>query len=343
MSTTTTLPSGPTSLARGLGRRWRALALRIVAVHGLLVLLIALIITFSLLRPETFPTSFNFRSILMDSSVTALAALAVMIPLATKQFDLSVGYLLGLSHILAVGLQTKSGLSWAEAIIVVLLVGALVGLLNGLLITRARVDSFVATLGTGTILLGIANWYTGGEQLVGSSSPHFAGLATAVGGIPKPALYVLAVAIVLWIIFEYLPLGRRLYVLGANPRSAELTGISATRHITLAFMASGVLAALAGVVLGARLGVGNPSVGPEFLLPAFAAALLGATSVRPGRVNVWGTMLAVLILAVAFSGLQQLGAAFYVESLFNGSVLIVAVGLAVYATRRRTMRTKPGA
>ena len=131
--------------------------------------------------------------------------------------------------------------------------------------------------------------------------------------------------------FEYLPLGRYLYVLGASPRAAELNGISAKRYVTLGFVAAGTLAAFAGVVLQSQLQVGQSSVGQEYLLPAFTAALLGATSIRPGRVNVWGTVLAVAVLAVTVAGLNQLGAPFFVEPLFNGSMLILAVGLAVQA------------
>lgn len=321
-----------------VANRVRSLALRVFAIHGLLLILLVLIGVFSLLRPHTFPTAFNLRSILTDQPVTVLAALAVMIPLATNQFDLSVGYMIGLTHILTVGLQTQSGLPWQVAALVALAVGAGVGLVNGLLVTRAHIDSFVATLGTGTVIFGISNWYTGGQELVGSTSPGFSSIAQTVGGIPKTAIYAVVVTVVIWFVLEYLPLGRRLYVLGANPRAAELTGISERRYIPLAFVASGVLAALAGVILGTNLNVGNPAVGPEYLLPAFAGALLGATSVRPGRVNAWGTVLAVMILAVAFSGLQQLGAAFYVAYLFNGSVLIVAVSLAVYAARVRKSR-----
>ena len=119
-------------------------------------------------------------------------------------------------------------------------------------------------------------------------------------------------------VFEYLPLGRYLYVLGASPRAAELNGISARRYVTLGFVAAGMLAAFAGIVLQSQLQVGQSSVGQEYLLPAFTAALLGATSIRPGRVNVWGTVLAVAVLAVTVAGLNQLGAPFFVEPLFNG-------------------------
>ncbi|MGO8833084.1 MAG: ABC transporter permease, partial [Roseiarcus sp.] len=161
-----------------------------------------------------------------------------------------------------------------------------------------------------------------------------------------PAVYVGVVALVLWSVTERLPIGRNLYVIGANVRAAELTGIDVRRHITGAFIASGFLSGVAGILLGSILQTGTPSVGPEYLLPAFAATLLGATSIKPGRVNVVGTLLSVLVLAFSFSGVQQLGAPFYVQYFFNGAILIVAVGLSVYAARRRqgaATRAKPRA
>jgi ribose transport system permease protein len=315
---------------------------RAISVWGLLVLLLVLIIGFSILKPDTFPTAFNFRSIVSNKSIQALVALAVFIPMVANHFDLSSGFMLGFAQVLAIGLQSQTGgqgLPWTVACLLVLLLGAGVGLINGLLVTRVRMDSFIATLGTGTMLYGLNAWYTGGQQVLGLLPKPFLALSATVKiagfGIPAPALYVLIVSIGLWIVFEYLPLGRHLYVLGANPRAAELNGISARRYVTLAFVASSVLAAFAGIVLQSQLQVGQSSVGQEYLLPAFTAALLGATSIRPGRVNVWGTILAVAVLAVTVAGLNQMGAPFFVEPLFNGAMLILAVGLAVTASRRR--------
>jgi ribose transport system permease protein len=310
--------------------------LRMISVHGLLVLLLALIGTFSLLRPETFPTAVNFQAITSARAVVALLALAVMIPLAANEFDLSVGYVVGLGHILAVGLQVRSYLPWQAASLLVVLAGAGVGALNGVLVTRFRISSFIATLGTGTFVYGVSQWYTGGEQIVGRKYPGgFLLLSENVGPVPFSLILVLAVAVVLWIAFEYMVQGRFLYVIGSNQRAADLTGIPSARYKVLAFVASGTLTGIAGVLLGSELRVGQSTVGADFLLPAFAGALLGATSVKPGRVNVWGTLLAVSVLAVAVSGLQQLGADFYVEPLFNGAMLVLAVGLAEYARRRR--------
>jgi ribose transport system permease protein len=310
---------------------------RAISVWGLLVLLVVLLVVFSLLRPETFPTMFNVKSILNNKSVQALVALAVFIPMTANHFDLSAGFNLGISQVLAIGLQGQ-GLPWWAAVIAVLSMGALVGLVNGVLVTRVKIDSFIATLGTGTVLYGLNAWYTGGQQVLADLPRPFLAISGTLGVVPLPAIYTLLVSVALWLVFEYLPLGRYLYVLGANPRAAELNGISARRYVTFGFVAAGALASFAGIVLQSQLQLGQSSVGQEYLLPAFTAALLGATSVRPGRVNVWGTVLAVAVLAVTVAGLNQLGAPFFVEPLFNGSMLILAVGLAVQASQKRTKR-----
>ena len=307
----------------------------LISVWSLLILLVVLVIAFSIIKPDTFPTYFNFRSIVNNKSVQALLALAVFLPMTANHFDLSVGFLLGISQVLVIGLQGQ-GLTWPEASGVVLLLGASVGLANGILVTIVGIDSFIATLGTGTLLYGFNEWYTGGQQVVAGLPESFINISGAVFGIPLPAIYVLALSISLWIVFEYLPIGRHLYVLGASPRAAELNGISARRYVTGAFLATGIISAFAGIVLQSQLQVGQSSVGQEYLLPAFTAALLGATSVRPGRVNVWGTILAVAVLAVTVAGLNQMGAPFFVEPIFDGAMLILAVGLAVTAAKRRT-------
>ena len=147
----------------------------------------------------------------------------------------------------------------------------------------------------------------------------------------------------MWIAFEFLPVGRYLYALGSNARAAELSGIPRPRYIIGAFVAAGLLIGFAGIVLASRIQVGQSNVGPDYLLPAIVGALLGATTIRPGRVNVWGTIIAVLLLAVGVAGIEQIGAAFFVNPLFNGLTLIIAVGLAGYAARRRLRaRVKEG-
>lgn len=305
-----------------------------VSVWGLLVVLIGLIVLFSILKPNTFLTYFNFQAIVGSKSIQAMIALAAMIPIAANRWDLSVAFVLGISQVLAIGLQGM-GLPWPLVATLVLGMGALVGLFNGFLVTVIGIDSFIATLGTGTVLLGINQWYTGGQQVLARLPDSFVALSGVVYGVPMPVVYVLVISIAMWIVLEFLPVGRFLYVLGANPRAAQLNGISEKKYVTGALVAAGVLAAWSGVVLQSQLQVGQSSVGMEYLLPSFTAVLLGATAIKPGRVNVWGTVLAVTVLAVTVAGLNQLGAPFFVEALFNGVTLIVAVGLAVTASKRR--------
>jgi ribose transport system permease protein len=313
---------------------------RLVSVWGLLILLVLLLAIFSALIPSTFLTAFTFQSLLNSRSINALVALAVMLPLCANQFDLSVASTLGIAQVLANGLQTQQHLPWLLAALLILVMGAAVGLINGLLVTRLHINSFIATLGSGTLLLGLNQWYTGGRQIVGILPPNFVALSGRLGntGIPLPVAYVIVLALLLWLLLEYVPIGRYLYVIGDNPRAAELTGISVNRMIVMAFVAAGLISAFAGIILQAQLLAGQSTVGQELMLPAFTGALLGATSVRPGRPNVWGTVLAVSVLAVAVAGLSQLGAPFYIEQLFNGGMLILAVGLAMAAQRRRERR-----
>ena len=278
-----------------------------------------LIAVFSFILPEHFPTMLNLRSILGDKAIIAILSLAAMIPMMAGRIDLTVGYGIVLWHILAIALQTKYGIDWRIAVLLVLVLGCLLGLFNGLLVEIARIDSFIATLGTGTVIYAIALWYTEGRQIIGVLPRGFTELYIwQPFGIPVAAFYVLSISLVLWIVAEYLPIGRYLYAIGANPRAAALNGIPTRRYVIGAFIASGFLSAVAGVILAAKLRIGQASVGLEFLLPALVGAFLGSTTIKPGRVNVWGTIVGVAILAVGISGIQQLGGAFYIEPLFNG-------------------------
>jgi ribose transport system permease protein len=309
---------------------------QIIGPYGLLLLTGLLFVLFSLLLPSTFPTPLNMRTILSDKSIVAFLSLAAMIPLSTNKFDLSIGFGVGLAHILAIGLQVQFGVPWPVAVVAVVLIGLAVGTINGLLVEAAQIDSFIATLGTGSILYAISFAYTGGRQIVGVLPAEFIAInGAAPFGIPAPAIYVVVLGVVLWIAYEYLPIGRYMYAIGSNPRAAELSGIPKHRYVIVAFAASGFITACAGVVLGSKLQIGQANVGNEYLLPAFVGALLGSTAIRVGRMNVWGTLVAVAVLAVGISGIEQLGSSFFVEPLFNGTTLIIAVGLAGFAARRR--------
>lgn len=315
-----------------LGRK----IIRLAPVYGLVILTAFLLVLFSILLPNTFPTLLNLRAILSDKSIIALLSLAAMVPMAAGRIDLTVGYGIVLWHILAISLQTMFGIPWPIAVVIVLMLGALVGFLNGLLVEVAKIDSFIATLGTGTILYALALWHTGGRQMVGVLPDGFYAInGTFVLGLPITAYYILAIAIAMWLVLEYTPVGRFLYAIGANARAAELNGIPTRKFVVGAFVTSGLMTALAGVLLASKLRIGQASVGLEFLLPALVGAFLGSTTIKPGRVNVWGTIIGVAILAIGISGIQQFGGSFWVEPMFNGVTLLVAIGIAGYAQRRK--------
>lgn len=309
---------------------------RLLPVYGLVVLTVLLGIFFSILLPQTFPTVLNLRSIVADKAIIAILSLAVMIPMVTGKIDLTVGYGIVLWHILAISLQVWYGVPWPVAAAIVLVLGAAVGFLNGLLVEVAQIDSFIATLGMGTVLYAVAMWHSDGRQIIGALPDGFFKINTLrVAGVPVVGLYVVVLAVALWFVLEYLPVGRYLYAIGANPKAAALNGIPVRRYTIAAFVASGTLTAAAGVILAAKLRIGQASVGLEFLLPALVGAFLGSTTIKPGRVNVWGTLVGVIILAIGISGIQQMGGSFWVEPMFNGLTLLVAIGIAGYAQRKR--------
>lgn len=328
---TTREPAGKPPKTRGGGT--------LVGTYGLLGLTVAVFVLFAVLLPDTFPTANNLKAILTNQSIPAMLALAATIPIVTGRFDLSIGFGIGLTHVVAMWLLVNTGVPWPLVVVILLGIGVLVGLANGFLVELARIDSFIATLGTGSILYALTGWITGGGRIVPGVDglpPAFTDLTNSVfAGLPVTFWYVLILVLVLWLVLEHLPMGRYLYVVGANPRAAELVGIQRRRVVVSAFVGSGVVTAFAGALLAAQQQIGDPSAGNTYLLPAFVGALLGSTTIRPGRANAFGTLVSVAVLAIGLSGLQQLGAAFWITPLFNGLTLLAAVGLAGLAARRR--------
>lgn len=330
---TTTPPVADSSRPRGAAAgRLGDFAAR-YALLGVFVLVVAF---FSLLRPDTYFTWLNFTSILGNQAITLMLALAVLVPLLVGEFDLSVAAIFGFCQLLVVGLLVRSGLPVVPAVLVATAVGCLISVFNGILITRFGVSSFIATLGTQTLLGGAALAYAGGRVIQGDLPAAFLSAGQDdVGGISLIAIYALAIAAMLWFVLARTALGRRFVATGGNREAARLAGVRTGRTIMIAFVICGLLAAIAGVAIAAQLGSGQPLVGPSYLLPAYAGAFLGATTVTPGRFNVWGTVIAVYVLAAGVTGLQQIGVASWVEYVFNGTALLMSVILSGYAARIR--------
>lgn len=288
---------------------------------------IAIFLIFSIVTPRTFLQPGVWLTLLDAQSITVIAAIAVMIPLVTGSFNLAIGYEVGFAGILIAVLQAQLGIHYTVGIPLTLLVGALIGLISGLIITKGRIDSFIATLGVSSILLAALSWMSANRQITGLQD-GFRDIATTTWfGITVPTYMMIVIAIIAWYVLERTALGRRMYAAGYNPEGARLAGVNVVRLRIGALIACGIIAAIAGVLLTSRLNTGEPTVGPALLLPALTAVFLGSTQFRGGRFNVWGTLLAVYVLAAGIKGLQLVGSPPYISDLFNGVALLLAVGL----------------
>jgi len=309
-----------------------------------LVGLLGLAILFFTVHPDTpqFATGANVANILGNESILAIVAIATVIPLVAGQIDLSVGPAAGLSSVIVAGLMSKSDSPMAVAVLAGIAVGASVGLINGVLVAKVGINSIITTLGSASIIGAMVLWYSEGVSIATNISPTLTDFGgTEPLGIPMPFYLLLLVGGIGWYVLEHMPVGRQLYAVGTNNRAAELVGLRVPRYVLLSLVASGTLAGMAGVMLVAYQGVGNPQVGQSFTLPALAAAFLGATTIRPGSYNVLGALTAVFFLAVSVNGLTFLGAEAWVADMFNGVALLVAVGVAAVSGRWRLRRSKP--
>jgi ribose transport system permease protein len=234
-------------------------------------------------------------------------------------------------------LQSSAHLNWILAVVITLASGVLIGVVNALIVTRLRIDSVIGTLAMSSVIAALTYWLAKGQSIVGGIDPTFvkAGSKT-VFSIPLPVYYFAVIAIVLWYVLEHTPIGRYLRAVGANVGAARLAGLRVVRIQWFGLLASATVASFAGIVFTAQLGTSSFDAGSPYLLSAFAGAFLGATQIRPGRFNVWGTVIAIYLLAVGVKGLQlHYPASPWIQDLFEGLVLIVAVGLAARSARRR--------
>ncbi|WP_433496980.1 ABC transporter permease [Sphaerimonospora sp. CA-214678] len=309
----------------------------VLSRYSLLIVLAALWIAFSVWNPTVFATTDNLRTILLQQSTVGLIALAVVVPLIAGHYDLSTGFQFGLAQSLCAVLVLREGWNPVAAILAVLVVGILIGVINGQLITRLELPSFTTTLGTGLVILGLSEFITSNQVVTGGAPQWFLQLGRGeILGVPLPFVYLAAVAVALFVMLELTVWGRKAYAVGANPSAARLSGIAADRVVRQSLVITGALCAVAGCISVTSLGGSSPVVGFGSLLPAFAGAFLGATCIRPGRYNVAGTVIAVYVIGVGIIGLQQKGAAVYVQDLFNGGALLIAVIVAVIARKRRS-------
>jgi ribose transport system permease protein len=293
-------------------------------------------VVFGILRPDTFLTTSNFTTIFGSQAILVVLALALLPPLTAGDYDLSVAATMTLSAMVLAILNVNHHWSIGAAIGAALLVGVLVGLVNGALVVLLDIDSLIATLGSSTFIAGVVLWISNSLTISGiSQSLINVVVVDRFLGIPLEFYYGIALGIVILYVFEFMPVGRRLLFVGRGRNVARLSGIHVARLRWGALAVSGLISAFAGVLYAGTLGSADPTSGLSFLLPAFAAAFLGATTIMPGRFNPLGSIAAVYFLVTGITGLQLLGVQTFVQQLFYGGALVLAVALSQLARRRR--------
>lgn len=305
--------------------------------YGLILAWIALIAIFTLLRPSTFFTFTNLAINLNTKAVLVILVLAVLPSLAAGLYDMSIAGAMGLSYVLMGYLNIVLGWPIYLAILCALASGVAVGLTNALLIVRVGINSLIVTLGMGTLLGGIALGING-RTVSGLTDEFVAFFRFSIGGIQMVFVIALVLTIVLWYVFSHTPVGRYLFVTGAGPDVARLSGLKVRSLQTGALLAASLGAAFAGIALAGTQDSVDPNSAAKLLLPAFAAAFLGSTAIVAGRFNAWGAFIAVYFLATGITGLQFLGLSGWIENVFYGGSLVLAVLLS-YVARRRTSST----
>jgi ribose transport system permease protein len=295
------------------------------------------VVVFGLWSPGEFLTKATFQSVASSQSIAGILAIAVLIPLACGQFDLSVGANANLTGVVAILFQTSLHWGVVESVLVSVLIGVSVGAVNGFIVVKLRVNSFIATLAMSSVLAAALIIVTNSQQPPPVTTAAWTGLTqTTVFGVQVVVVYLLALGVITWWFLAHTPAGRYLYATGGSPEAARLSGVRVGRWSWISLAIAGGIAGLGGVLFSSLTG---PSLtfGATLLLPAFAAAFLGSTQLQPGRFNVWGTLIAIYVLATGVEGLQLVSGQQWLSDMFNGVALIAAVALAGWR-QRRTVR-----
>ncbi|WP_382305017.1 ABC transporter permease [Herbiconiux sp. UC225_62] len=335
---TTVAPTGPARSVPPAEPKQRKsskrVALVILSRYGTLIGLGLMIIGFTIKAPTTFLTLPNFLNILNQSSLTAIIAAGLTMTLVVGEFDLSIGYVASFAGLLVVGFIARDGMPVLVGVPLVLLIGAVIGATNGVLVTKVRINAVIATLGVGTVLVGLGFAYSAFPIAAGVPQEFIQiALSRLILGVPNPIFIMLIVLAILWVILNKTDLGQKMQAVGGNIEAARLSGIRVDRVKIFAFATAGVCAAITGTLLSSTLGSGTLAAADGYLLDAFAAVFLGSATLRDGEFHIVGTLVGVLIIAVGFNGLSIFGAPTWFQPIFKGAILILAVGLSTLARR----------
>lgn len=300
----------------------------VVERFGLIGAWIIVIIIFGAIEPSTFLTSANFVTIFSSQAVLLVLTLGLLLPMAAGDFDLSVAPMLGFSAMLVAVLNGEDHYNIWLCMFLALLCGAVVGLVNGYITARFAINPFIVTLGTGTALEGLSLLISGSNTIGGVSH----GLVNAVivdklWSMPLVFFYGLIVCAIVWYVLTWTPVGRKVGFTGGSRTVARLSGVRVVRIRIGAMTFAGILSALAGILYVGQSGSADPTAGQSLLLPAFAGVFLGATCIVPGRINAWGSFIAIYFLITGVTGLELHGVSESIQPIFYGVVVVGAVVL----------------
>jgi ribose transport system permease protein len=297
------------------------------------------IVVFLIWVPATFAATSTVTGILDQNAVTGLVALALVVPLAAGVFDLSIGFALGATSIFCAWLLGNTSMNVPEVVIISVAFAAVIGCVNGFVVVTLRIDSFIGTLATGSLLQSVILIVSGDQDLTAGLTPRFLRLGTAsVGHVTVPVFVMLGVALAIWYVLGHTALGRQVHATGLSEVPAKLAGIRTDRIRFCSLILSATISGIAGILLTAIVSAGDPTVGPSYLIPAFAAAFLGATQFRDRLFNAWGTVLAVWLLGTITAGLALTSAPVWMPYIFQGVVLIVALSMGSWRGRSIRLR-----
>jgi len=313
---------------------WRRTALIWLSRYGAIFGLLLMVAFFSINAPGIFLSRANFLNILSQASLTAIIASGLTCTLVVGEFDLSIGYVASFVGLIVTGLMANEGLPIWLSIVGALALGATIGIVNGLLVTKVRINAVISTLGVGTMLTGLGFTYSAFPIATGIPRAFTdISLGRLVFGMPNPVIIMVVVLFALWVILNKTDIGQKMQAVGSNMEAARLSGIRVDRIKIFAFAIAGLCAALTGTLLSSLLGSGTLAAADGYLLDAFAAVFLGSATLREGEFHIVGTLVGVLILAVGFNGLSIFGAPTHFQPIFKGGILILAVGMSALARR----------
>ena len=324
--------SAPDQTTPGMGERARELFRGPLAPARLsaLYLLIFFFVLFGILQPGTFLTTQSVNLVLSQGVITAILAFAFLLPMSAGAYDLSIGANMSLGLLMMNYLGIHTGLPAGIDVVIALLSCAIVGAINGFIILKLRVNSFIATLGTSQVVSAVVLLLSKDTQITGAFSQQFLNLGqNNLLGVPIVVYYLAVIAIILFYVLEYTPVGRFLYATGGNAEAARLAGIPTHRYVWSALIMSGILAGFGGCVFAVQVGTFSSDVGPGYLFPAIAAVFFGAVQFSQ-RPNIIGTLLALYSLAFGVKGLELSfnSGVYWIDPLFQGLSLVMAVALA---------------